>query len=255
MILLIFFLHLVSHLCKLTISVSMNITEVKKRAEDLKTEKMSDSITPERLGSILTDTLACMESLVLPQFDLLKSRSRKYLYQSGDKMLSDYGLCLRFRGHAPDNAIIELYRYENRHKQRFKKIHSAMCQECEVPSEWIGGGYQTIVYPLSLMRIFWCLFDPLPNSGERFHSYDYDAATTASSWLSKCNSGSPVLKWPGKDCEKRPYGALFSGTFGLRVVTDSGAGNMMTFGIFLYENENKLSFALKIDKGITKVTY
>lgn len=211
-----------------------------------------------------------------PAFDLLTTKNRKSGYEqasgagiSGNGRLSDPSLCVRFVGSKPASGwTINLYIYRNKKNKTFKKVLSTPVSECEAPELWSGGGYQTIVLPWTLMRIFWEMFDPIENGNgsSYFHKSDYDAEDVASAWMTKCRNGDRLLKRGGlsNTVERRLTGAMFSGTFGIRMANDDAGvyGDLHRFRINLFNNNEyngdnplDLKFSMKTDLGLTTQTY
>lgn len=205
----------------------------------------------------------------VPVFDLLRSRQyiTEYNFPGTDPESSGYVRdvrpCLRFLGQVPGPGwSVEVYIYRNKKNKGFKKVLSSPVSECEAPSDWIGGGYQTVVLPWSLMRIFWEMFDPVANGNNIFfHDNDYDVSAISQAWFTKSKNGAVLAKRGGlaNTCSSRSTGALFSGTFGIRIGNETAGcfGELRIFRITLNslnQHDTQLIFNMKIDSGTTVQT-
>ena len=205
----------------------------------------------------------------VPVFDLLRSRQyiTEYNFPGTDPESSGYVRdvrpCLRFLGQVPGPGwSVEVYIYRNKKNKGFKKVLSSPVSECEAPSDWIGGRYQTVVLPWSLMRIFWEMFDPVANGNNIFfHDNDYDVSAISQAWFTKSKNGAVLAKRGGlaNTCSSRSTGALFSGTFGIRIGNETAGcfGELRIFRITLNslnQHDTQLIFNMKIDSGTTVQT-
>lgn len=218
---------------------------------------------------------ASVKAWNVPVFDLIKTKgAMDYYYDSDSEIpvgdddvaghwVKDYFPCLRFLGTRPaDTWSICVYMYRNKRNKGYKKILASQISECESPTIWTGGGYQTVILPWSLMRIFWELFDPTASSPQEFHASAYNGQGCAQSWIQKCRDTGDVVKYGKKVARNRVQGAFFSGSFGVRLVNDVVGiyGQMQKFRITLFKEMDKsgmlhLIFDMKIDSGAMVQTF
>lgn len=209
-------------------------------------------------------------SMAFPVFDILTTRSRRDKYKSSNTYngenweLYDYYPCLRFVGPAPSDPYrwsFLIYFYSHRKNKKYKLLFEIPLSQCEMPEGWSTNAYQTVVLPVSLMRLFWDLFDPTTTTGtNKFHGAGYIPGTIASEWMSVCATGKSISK---RSCSvgvtPRAHGAYYSGSFGIRLISVPGQiyGEMHKFKISLFnhpvsilsERSNILRFSIKMHSG------
>lgn len=202
----------------------------------------------------------------VPVFDILTTRSRRYKYQSSvayggeNWMLYDYYPCLRFINQIPSDPyrwIWIMFFYSNKKNKKYKMMFTGSLTDCEMPEGWTGGGYQTVVLPVSLMRIFWELFDPMATAETKFHEVPYSSPDAiAQGWLEVLSAKATITKRPNTAAYMRPTGACFSGSFGIRLInpTDGIYGEMHRFKISLFNDKigsgtNAFRFSIKMHSG------
>ena len=207
--------------------------------------------------------------MAFPVFDILTTRSRRDKYKSSNTYngenweLYDYYPCLRFVGPAPSDPYrwsFLIYFYSHRKNKKYKLLFEVPLSECEMPEGWSNNAYQTVVLPVSLMRLFWDLFDPTATGTNKFHGAGYIPGTIASEWMSVCATGKSISK---RSCSvgvtPRAHGAYYSGSFGIRLISVPGQiyGEMHKFKISLFnhpvsilsERSNILRFSIKMHSG------
>lgn len=207
--------------------------------------------------------------MAFPVFDILTTRSRRDKYKSSNTYngenweLYDYYPCLRFVGPAPSDPYrwsFLIYFYSHKKNKKYKLLFEVPLSECEMPEGWSNNAYQTVVLPVSLMRLFWDLFDPTATGTNKFHGAAYIPATIASEWMSVCATGKSISK---RSCSvgvtPRAHGAYYSGSFGIRLISVPGQiyGEMHKFKISLFnhpvsilsEHSNILRFSIKMHSG------
>lgn len=204
--------------------------------------------------------------MAFPVFDILTTRSRRDKYKSSNTYngenweLYDYYPCLRFVGPAPSDPYRwtwVMYFYSNKKNKKYKMMFTGSLTDCEMPEGWTGGGYQTVVLPVSLMRIFWELFDPMATGETKFHEVPYSSPDAiAQGWLEVLSAKAVITKRPKTAAYMRPTGACFSGSFGIRLInpTDGIYGEMHRFKISLFNNKigsgtNDFRFSIKMHSG------
>ncbi len=236
----------------------IRIDDIIIKAEKLKSETLTGSITPERLGEILCDMLECLKDVngeKIPTFDLLTSRTRRSIVENANGRLSDYFPIVRLKGETiPAGCTIDVYRYQNRGNKKYKKVLSAPLQDCEIPDKWVGGGYRSLVLPWSLQRIFWEIWEPKL----AFHTRPYESKVVANNWIDICKdkADGTANKSNGRDGVPRENGPLFTATFGIRLVKSASGfgGEMKTFKIALLRDNPSYRFVMKLDRGTTVTT-
>lgn len=229
----------------------MTELELRTQIEELRRETLTDSISPERVANIMAATLDLLDRRKepIPSFDLNQSSTHRVAYVVGEKVLTDNYLILRFRNAAPEltgRYQLEIYRYVNKGRKRYQRrfvIPLSELTEYSLPK----GEYGAIVLNISLMRIFWEVWDAQAreNGYPTFHNggnLQYDANQVAASWLSWDNitEEQDIIKFNGRN-SYRPGDikgdVLISGKFGIRLydnLTDT-AGDMRCFSIRLID--------------------
>lgn len=178
--------------------------------------------------------------VAVPSFDIVTTLNKKAAYVVGDKILVDKYPVLRFRNMAPkqrERYQVEIYRYTNRGRKRYQKritVPLASLADYAEPR----GEYGAVVLNVSLMRIFWEMWDAqgIGQGGYRFHNggeLQYDANAVASSWINwdpvadraKIVKFNNLNSYRSKDYKSE---VLISGKFALRLYdTENNIGGEM----------------------------
>lgn len=170
--------------------------------------------------------------VAVPSFDVMTSMKQKAVYVVDNSILVDKYPILRFRNMAPkltDKYHVEIYRYVNRGRKRYQKRITIPLSDLDKWPE-PRSGYGAVVLNVSLMRIFWEMWD----AQEEFHNKDqYDASAIAESWIKWDNLNAPeaINKFNGLSSHRdSTYKSevLISGRFALRLYdTENNIGGEM----------------------------